>query len=102
MKHTLMQCILIFICIIFIAFSAYANTDREEYQLAKDNYKEAQHKQDFDLIVSTLQKYIDCAKKLNKYKTLAWQYNNMANWYIEEFINRTENSISQSNQRIVS
>lgn len=72
-----------------IIFTNHQN-DLKAYTEAQDNYNDARYKQDFDLIISTLQKYIECANKLNRYGTMAWQYNNMANYYISEFMNRTD------------
>ena len=65
-------------------------SDIEEYKKARYDYNEAKYKEDFDLIVSSLKKYIECAMKLNRIEVATWQYNNLAYYNIMEFCYRTD------------
>jgi hypothetical protein len=62
----------------------------EQYRIAKEEYREAKEKEDFDLISISLKKYIEYAIKLNKIEVATWQYNNLAYYNIMEFCYRTD------------
>jgi hypothetical protein len=64
--------------------------NKDDYVKARQIYKDSQYVQDFDLIIKCLNKYIECAKKVGKWDIVAWQYNNIAHYNIQEFINRAD------------
>lgn len=80
---------ILLILVTLISFNCYAS-EWTNFIDAKNDLKYAKSTHDFDLIVKETLRYIKCAEEVKEYGVQAWQYNNLANYYIEEFKDRTD------------
>jgi hypothetical protein len=62
---------------------------QDDFIHARERLADAKVKDDFDLIISSTNHLIKCSEKIKKYDIVAWQYNNLSYYYIQEFCDRT-------------
>jgi len=61
-----------------------------DYSKAKQQFLEVKYTNDFDIMMNALYRYAVCAENIKRFDVAAWQYNDLAYYYIQEFKDRSD------------